>query len=169
MSRCLDVFSLCSLSVLSLFSLSLCSLKQSGNIQDLTPGGDKYQVTDGSADGHHYNNDMQCKWKLYTPAPTNGDKEVILLNFPTFELEPNQFCMFYDYVSISWKDHTGTNKVKTLCNNRMGQVDTIEITGAHDKTNPVTVNFKSSRSNSFSGFKIDATVATQVRIFYAWQ
>jgi hypothetical protein len=120
-------------------------------------------VTDGSADGHHYNNDMQCKWKLYTPTPTNGDKEVILLNFPTFELEPNQFCMFYDYVSISWKDHTGTNKVKTLCNNRMGQVYTIEITGAHDKTNPVTVNFKSSRSNAFSGFKIDATVAKQVR------
>jgi hypothetical protein len=172
MSRCLSLFSLCSFPVLSLFSLCslsvlslsfLCSLKQSGNIQDLTPGGDKYQVTDGSADGHHYNNDMQCKWKLYTPAPTNGDKEVILLNFPTFELEPNQFCMFYDYVSISWQDHTGTNKVKTLCNNRMGQVDTIEITGAHDKTNPVTVNFKSSRSNTFSGFKIDATVAKQVR------
>ena len=140
----------------------LCRGVVEWDIKALTPGGHKYTVTDGSADGHHYDNDMRCKWKLYT-TPKANVQEVILLKFPAFELEPNQFCMFYDYVSVSWQDHTGTNKVKTLCNNRMGQVDTIEITGEHPLTNPVTVKFKSSRSNTFSGFKIEPSVATQVR------
>jgi hypothetical protein len=141
----------------------LCRGVVEWDIKALTPGGHKYTVTDGSADGHHYDNDMRCKWKLYT-TPKANVQEVILLKFPAFELEPNQFCMFYDYVSVSWQDHTGTNKVKTLCNNRMGQVDTIEITGEHPLTNPVTVKFKSSRSNTFSGFKIEPSVATQTRV-----
>ena len=134
------------------------------NLRNALPDGSNYLVTDGSDEGTSYNNNMRCGWKLYAPN-MESPGEAIVLKFKQFDLESSYACRM-DSLVVKWVDHTGKSKVRNLCKGgRYGQImRSIEITGTHDKSNPITINFNSDANRGGDGFIIEPKVVAQERV-----